>query len=66
MIGKSHLIVIVGALWLSPTFAQSSVGGSKKQQNYVGGPTIQKNPVVPIGRGEVANPNQSLSKKPKK
>jgi hypothetical protein len=66
MIGKCYLIVIVGALWLSPTFAQSSLGGPKKQQNFIGGPTDQKNPVVPPGRGEVANPTQSVPKKPKK
>jgi hypothetical protein len=66
MILRSCLIIIFGALWFSPTFAQSSVGGPSKQKNFVGGPTKQTNPVVPSGRGEVANPTQSLPKKTKK
>jgi hypothetical protein len=66
MIGRTYFVVVVAAIWLSPTFAQSSLGGPKKQQNFIGGPTSQKNPVVPSGRGEVTNPTQSVAKKPKK
>ncbi len=36
---------ILAALWAGSATAQSAIGGPKKQNN-LGGPTVQKNPVV--------------------
>jgi hypothetical protein len=41
------LFAAAGCLWLTQASAQSSVGGSSKPQNYLGGTVTHGNPVVP-------------------
>jgi hypothetical protein len=62
MIRRAWVFLIVSSMCISVSFAQGSVGGPKKNQNYVGGPTAQKNPVVPIPRGNIAVTSKSASK----
>jgi len=65
----TRLCVVLVLLWLAPSlapsFAQVAVGGPRKNQNYVGGPTAQKNPVVPDLHRQAAT-SQSKSAAPKK
>lgn len=65
---QAGLFVLAGALWFSPAFAQSAIGGPHKQQNYVGGATPQKNPVVPAPRGAtpLPPPTQSAPRLPQR
>jgi len=65
MIAKGCALLILSSLWMTPSFAQTAIGGPKKAQNYVGGPVTPKNPVVPLRRGEVektTTPMQGLPK----
>ena len=66
MFREACVLVVVVSLSISPSFAQGAVGGPPKGQSYVGGPTAQKNPVVPPRRGETAKTGQSVSKVLKK
>jgi hypothetical protein len=59
---RACVIIVVSSLWISISFAQSSVGGPKKNQNYVGGPIAQQNPVVARRRGEAMKTGQSASR----
>jgi hypothetical protein len=65
MIGKACVVVIVSSLWIAPSLAQATVGGPKKNQNYVGGSVASKNPVVPPRRGEVVRTEPTIQRSPK-
>jgi hypothetical protein len=63
---KLFCLLATGALWLSAAFAQNSIGGPNKPQNYVGGTAPQQNMVVPLRHGGSVKPTQSTTAKPKK
>jgi len=66
MIRRAWVFFVISSLWISVGFAQGTVGGPKKNQNYLGGPTAQSNPVVPPRRGEIAGTGGATLKKPKR
>jgi hypothetical protein len=52
------LALIAGTSWLAPALAQSAVGGPKKPQGYIGGPTPRGNPVIPAHSGQSVGSGQ--------
>ncbi|MGY3446313.1 MULTISPECIES: hypothetical protein [unclassified Bradyrhizobium] len=56
---------ILVAIWAGAAAAQSAVGGPKKPSN-LGGPTVQKNPVVRTTPSAVPTPPASPPKQPRK
>jgi hypothetical protein len=63
--GALVIVMILGALgnaFYDPAFAQSSVGGPKKQ-NVVGGPVTQSSAVLPPNKGGSIPASPSLHSK---
>src|SRR5215469_966761 len=56
----------VGCVHAGPAFAQGSLGGAKKPQNYVGGAASQKNLVVPAPHGAPTGGTTATVRKPGK